>query len=106
MTARMVVEFGPDRKLLFGGQMPASGLSEVALTDDIARFASDRFQGALSSLGDLVSILEQSIGQMTNRPDKVEMEFGASLTGDCDLWIVSGEGTAEFKVTLGWEKSG
>jgi hypothetical protein len=23
------------------------------------------------------------------RPDKIEMEFGATLTGDCKLWIVS-----------------
>jgi hypothetical protein len=25
------------------------------------------------------------------------------LSGDCDLWIVSGEAEAEFKVTLSWE---
>jgi len=41
---------------------------------------------------------------MANRPDKVEMEFGASLSGDCDLWIVSGEGKADFKVKLGMEQ--
>jgi hypothetical protein len=33
------------------------------------------------------------------------MEFGAKLSTDCNLWIVSGEGEAEFKVTLSWEKS-
>jgi len=32
------------------------------------------------------------------------MEFRASLTGECDLWIVSGEGEAEFKVKLAWGK--
>ncbi|MBY0297813.1 MAG: hypothetical protein K2X71_17555 [Methylobacterium sp.] len=32
------------------------------------------------------------------------MEFRASLTGECDLWIVSGETEAEFKVTLTWGK--
>jgi hypothetical protein len=31
------------------------------------------------------------------------MEFGATLSGDCDLWIVSGHGEAEFKVTLSWD---
>jgi len=41
---------------------------------------------------------------MAHRPEKVEMEFSASLTGECDLWIVSGEGEAEFKVTLAWGK--
>jgi hypothetical protein len=29
---------------------------------------------------------------------------GASLTGECDLWIVSGDTKAEFKVTLTWGK--
>jgi hypothetical protein len=42
---------------------------------------------------------------MAHRPDKVEMEFGASLSGDCDLWIVSGEGKADFKVKLAWNKA-
>ena len=41
---------------------------------------------------------------MARRPDKFEMEFGASLSGDCDLWIVSAEGKAEFKVKLAWGK--
>jgi hypothetical protein len=41
---------------------------------------------------------------MVHRPDKVEMEFGASLSGECDLWIVSGDGEAEFKVKLSWDK--
>ena len=30
------------------------------------------------------------------------MEFGAKLSADCDLWIVSGTGEAEFKVKLAW----
>jgi hypothetical protein len=28
----------------------------------------------------------------------------ASLSGECDLWIVSGDGEAEFKVTLAWQR--
>jgi hypothetical protein len=49
-------------------------------------------------------MLEQAVGKMPNRPDKVEMEFRASLSGECDLWIVSGDGEAEFKVKLAWGK--
>lgn len=30
------------------------------------------------------------------------MEFRASLSGECDLWVVSGEGEAEFKVKVTW----
>lgn len=53
-----------------------------------------------------MSVLEAKVGRMPHGPDKVEMEFRASLTGECDLWIVSGTGEAEFKVTLSWGKAG
>ena len=104
MSARMIVELPDGKKLLFGGRTPETGLSEVGIGDDLAKVGSERFQAALGTLGDLVAVLERSVGQMTQRPDKVEMEFGASLSGDCNLWIVSGEGKAEFKVKLAWEK--
>jgi hypothetical protein len=51
-----------------------------------------------------VNTSEESVGAMPPCPDKIEMEFGASLKGECDLWIVSGEGEAEFKVKLSWER--
>ena len=41
---------------------------------------------------------------MPRRPEKVEMEFRASISVECDLWTVSGDGEAEFKVTLAWGK--
>jgi Trypsin-co-occurring domain 1 len=106
MTARMIVELPGGNKVLFGGGGIATGLSEVSLADDIAKASGDKFKAALGSLADLVAALEQSVGHMVHRPDKVEMEFGASLSGECDLWIVSGDAKAEFKVTLGWGKSG
>ena len=46
----------------------------------------------------------KTISGLANRPEKVEMEFGASLTGECDLWIISGTAKAEFKVALTWGK--
>ena len=44
-------------------------------------------------------MLEALVGDMPTRPDTVEMEFGAKISGDCNLWIVSGEGEADFKVS-------
>jgi Trypsin-co-occurring domain 1 len=55
---------------------------------------------ALGSLADITAALEQSIGRIAHRPEKVELEFSASLSAECDRWIVSGEGEAEFKVSL------
>lgn len=105
MPARMIVELPSGNKVLFGGEGEPTGLSEVALMDGVAQATSATFQKALGSLAGLVSALEQSVGRMPKRPDKVEMEFRASLTGECDLWVVSGDGEAEFKVTLCWGKS-
>jgi hypothetical protein len=104
MPAQMVVELPGGSKVLFGGRGATRGLSEVGIGAEIATATSDRFKAALGSLAELVAVLEKSVGDMVHRPDKVEMEFGASLSGECDLWIVSGEGEAEFKVKLSWGK--
>ena len=104
MTARMLVELPSGRKLFVGGIGAEAGLSEVGIAE-VATTGMDKFRGALASLSDLVDALDQSIGKLARRPDKVEIEFSLSLTGDCNLWVVSGEASAEFKVTLGWDKS-
>lgn len=105
MPARMVVELPDGRKVLFGGRGSAKGLSEVGVAEKVARATADQFEAGLGTLAGLIATLEQSIGQMARRPDKVEVELRASLSGECDLWIVSGDGEAEFKVTVTWEES-
>jgi uncharacterized protein YfiM (DUF2279 family) len=57
---------------------------------------------ALGSLAGITVAVEQSIGRIAHRPEKVEMEFSVSLTAKCDQWITSGAGEAEFKVALAW----
>jgi hypothetical protein len=91
-------------KVILGRGGPVSGLTEVSLAGDVATATAEGFKKALGGLGDLVAMMEEKLGQLPHRPQKVEMEFRASITADCDLWIVSGEGEAEFKVTLTWGK--
>jgi len=105
VTTRMIVELPSGNKILLGGRGVSAGLSEVSVQADVAKATEDQFRKALGSLAALTSVLEHAIGNMAHRPEKVEMEFRASLTAGCDLWIVSGEGEAEFKVTLAWGKS-
>ena len=102
MSKTMVVELPSGKKLLFGGSGEA-GLREVSLKDKLTTAASGQFESALGTLGELVGVLEKTVAGLARRPSKIEMEFGAKLSGECDLWIVSGEGEAEFKVTLSWE---
>jgi len=103
MAARMIVELPGGNKVLIGGKGVSAGLSEVAL-GDVATATAEKFEKALGSLADITAAVERSISHMARRPEKIEMEFSASLTAECDLWIVSGEGEAEFKVTLSWGK--
>jgi Trypsin-co-occurring domain 1 len=104
MSARMIIELPAGQKVLFGGSGPETGLAETGAAEDVARIAGEKFRAALGALADLVAALEQSVGHMAHRPDKVEIEFGATLSSECDLWIVSGKGEAEIKVTLAWGK--
>jgi Trypsin-co-occurring domain 1 len=102
MPAQIIVELPEGKKLYFGGDAETR-LAEVSAKGKIAAMTTETFKFALGSIGELVKILEESVGNLPKRPDKVELEFGASLKGDCDLWIVSGQGEADFKVKLSWE---
>jgi hypothetical protein len=100
----MIVEMPSGNKILIGGDGSDIGLSEVNWRDDVTRATGEQFKKALGSLGEIAAALEDSIRSIARRPEKVEMEIKAKLTGECDLWIVSGEGEAEFKVKLAWGK--
>jgi Trypsin-co-occurring domain 1 len=103
MSAEVVIEFDNGRKLYFEGVGESSGLDESSFGSKVAAASKEQFESALGTLGSLINSLEKSLAGVVKKPKKVEMEFGASLTGDCNLWIVSGEGSASFKVTLTWE---
>jgi hypothetical protein len=105
MSARILVELPAGHKVLFGGTGREVGLADAGIGDGVAKAGADKFKAALGSLAGLVEALEHSVGVMPKRPDHLELEFGAKLSGECDLWIVSGEGEAEFKVKLSWGKS-
>jgi hypothetical protein len=93
----------PSGKTLFFGSQTGTGLQDVSLADKLPEAAKGQFEAALGALSELIGVLEKQVDDLKKRPSKVEIEFGASLSGDCNLWIVSGEGKAEFKVKLAWE---
>ena len=103
MTARMIVEMADGSKIHFG-RMPQGGLGEVSIADDAAKVAEAAFAKGLGALAGLVKIVEAAVEGIAKKPDKVEVEFRASISGECNLWVVSGDAEAEFKVTLAWGK--
>ena len=102
MPARMVIELESGDKVLFGGS--GTGPQEIGRLSDLAQATGQKFSAALGQLAQVVEILQNSIDRLPKKPDKVEIELRASLSSECNLWIVSGDGEAEFKVTLAWDK--
>jgi hypothetical protein len=103
MSARMLVELADGNIILFGGG-PVAGLPDVGLSDDFTRATTETFASAFESLGALFKMLDGSLKTMPEKADKVELEFAATLSRDCDLWIVSGGGPAEFKIKVSWSR--
>jgi G:T/U-mismatch repair DNA glycosylase len=103
MTTGVQVEFNDGRKLYFGDPPSASTLREVSSGSKVGAASQEQFKGALTTLADLIEVMQSSLDKVVKKPKTVEMEFCASLTADCNLWIVKGEGSAEFKVTLTWD---
>jgi hypothetical protein len=103
MAAQMIVELADGNKIYFG-RAPEGGLDEVTIAEDAARIAEAAFRKGLGALGSLVGVLHEAVGKLPHRPEGVELEFRASLSAECNLFVLSGDGEAEFKVTLRWGK--
>ena len=96
VAARIEVELVNGTKILIGGRETAGSSSAIP------NVSAYTFKTALGSLVEVVEMLEHAVASMTNQPEKVEMEFGASLSSECNLWIVPGAEDAEFRVKLTW----
>jgi hypothetical protein len=102
MDAPLQVQLGEGRKLLIGGTGSTAGLAEVSFAGRMVEVGADALEKGLASLADLFGMLDKAVSAVPRRPESIEMEFKAKLTGECDLWVVSGEGEAEFTVKVTW----
>lgn len=101
MAARIVVDMSDGRLVLFGGA-PEPGTPDAGIADGFTRASAEEFGAALRSIGELVKTLEASIEAMPKRPENIEIEFGATLSQECDLWIVADGADPEFRVRVSW----
>lgn len=76
--------------------------SAAARRSAIAKASAEAFGKGLATLADLFRMLDAAVSAIPTRPESIEMEFKAKLTAECDLWVVSGEGEAEFTVKVTW----
>lgn len=61
------------------------------------------FAKVSASLAGIVRSVEAQLEALPRRPDEVQIEMGAELRGEADLWLVSGEAAGHMKVTLAWK---
>ena len=101
MPARMIVGFADGKILLFGGASEP-GMPDAGLSDGFSRATSETLTAALGSIGELVRSFEAAVEAMPKRPQGIEIEFGAALSHECDLWIVSMDASPEFEIKLAW----
>lgn len=71
---------------LGGGDDDGMGLAEVSVGGTIANASAEAFGKGLATLGDLFRMLDSAVSALPKRPEAIEMEFRAKLTGECDLW--------------------
>lgn len=82
-------------------QTPAGRREDVSSVDSKIEESFDKVSGSLKKIAEA---MERQLASMTRRPDKVQLEMGAQLKGNADLWLVAGEATAHMKITLAWDK--
>jgi hypothetical protein len=104
MPVATVVELPHGRKLIVGQAPAESGFVDVgAAADKLRKVALENFKSTLASLGDVIQLVEDSVGRLTGTAKSVEVEFGVALKGEYDLQLVSGSAEAEFKIKVTWE---
>ena len=77
------------------------GAVDVARREKADKLPLDKVIGPLGEVADL---LFETVKTTVKTPSSITLELGASLKGQSNLVIVSGEGSASIKVTLTWDK--
>ncbi|PNG25564.1 CU044_2847 family protein [Methylocella silvestris] len=103
MPARIIVDFAEGNIVLFGGA-PEPGVADSGFVNGTTRASADVVKAAFGSIGEIAATLEGAIAALPQRPETVEIEFGATLSTDGDLWIVGAHAAPEFKIKLAWGK--
>lgn len=61
------------------------------------------FTDVIQPIGEVAELVLDSVKSKIINPNKITLEFGATFKGGINLYIVSGNTEATFKVCLTWE---
>ncbi len=96
------VKFDDGHEIVFSDEIAKTGMSNVGRADVLINSAKDSFVDALGGIANVITSLQSAVNNIENRPNKIEMEFGASVKGKGSLLVVSADTAAQFKIRITW----
>jgi hypothetical protein len=76
----------------------------AARPGEVIATATKSFEAELERLQPMAQALVSKLGDLTERPDEVGVEFGLKLSVDAGVVIAHSSAEANFKVTLQWHQ--
>ena len=61
------------------------------------------FAEVVAPIGEVAEAVFDAVKSKVSKPDQITLEFGATLKGGVNLFLVSGKTDTTFKVTLSWK---
>ncbi len=81
------------------------GYSEQGNTRGVLETAKQSFNDALKPLKEISNSIIDSVRQISNAPDEVEVELGLKFSAQAGIILTSLDSEANFKITLKWQKN-
>ncbi len=82
---------------------PSSAVPKPAgLGDDAIRKASETFEDALEKVKPAARAVVQAFREL-NEPDEIGLEFGIQFKTEANVFVLTGEANASFKLSLKWK---
>jgi hypothetical protein len=80
------------------------GLVPAAAPGGVIAKSKQSFDQALDTIGPIAGKLLNRLKEIPKTPDQINLEFGLKLGFQTGVVIASGNGEANFKVSLTWKK--
>ncbi len=81
------------------------GYSGQENTRGVLETAKQSFNDALKPLKEISNSIIDSVRQISNAPDEVEVELGLKFSAKAGIILTSLDSEVNFKITLKWQKS-
>jgi hypothetical protein len=81
-----------------------AGIVRAARPGEVVATATKSFEAALERLRPMAQSLVDKLGNLSERPEEIGVEFGMKLSVDAGAVIARSSAEANFKVTLQWRR--